>query len=163
MYIVQYWTLLDDVGQVQPTLYERTGTFPGSWTPYTYSAKNNIFINPALYQIYDNYFRSTILPLLGIQTAPPKVAPPSSSDSLNPRFITFEMGYVCTESQQKPWPSLILAIVIGDYTILSGCYLGFKRLVELWIRKRHEHDETGTWASRAMIDARELVRRMCVA
>ncbi len=120
MYIVQYWTLLDDLGQVQPTLYERTGTFPGSWTPYTYSAKN-IFINPSLYPIYDNYFRSTILPLLGIQTAPPNVATPSSTDSLNPRFITFQMGYACTESQQKPWPSLILAIVIGDYTILSPC------------------------------------------
>jgi hypothetical protein len=145
IYVVQYWTLLYDLGQVQPTLYERVGTFPSHYSPYTYSVTNNIFINPALFQIYNNYFQSTIIPLLGIKTAPPTIPPPNSTNSLTPLFVTFQMGYLCTETQQKAWPSLILAIAIGDYTILCGSYGVFKLLADYWLRGRKRNNNTSTW------------------
>ena len=95
---------------------------PSSFQQKVYPATNNIFINPTLFKIYGDYFQTTILPLLGITNRAVNLRPLSSTNRLDPLYVSFKMGYLCTVTEMKPWPSFLLALVIGDYTILRGLY-----------------------------------------
>jgi hypothetical protein len=137
MYVVQYWSLLYDVGQMQPTIYPRNGGFPTDYNnPQNFPDTNNIFINNTLFRIYAQYFQNTIVPLLQPSDAPAwSFQDLSSTNSIPPVEVAFYLQYSCTQKQIKTALSLVISIIIADYTFLNPT-LGLIILYGAWRAKR---------------------------
>jgi hypothetical protein len=122
VYVVQYWTLLYDVGQFQPTLYPAgSGFLPSTYTPTVYPDTNNIFVNETLFKIYGDYFISTILPLLGVSDGDQYNFQDldSNTNSLKQIEVSFFQIYSCTQTQLKEPLSLIISVIVADNTFLQ--------------------------------------------
>jgi hypothetical protein len=124
VYVVQYWSLLYDVGQVQPTLYPTSEGLPSSYIPMEYPNTNNIFVNDTLFEIYGNYFANTILPLLGVFNGSQYSfqALDSTTNLLEPVNVAFFQIYSCTQAQLKKTLSLIISVIVADYTFLNPAF-----------------------------------------
>lgn len=161
IYVVQYWTLLYDLGQVQPTLYQHNGTAPNNYHPYRFEATNNVFINGSLFQIYNDYFQNTILPLLGIPNAKLPILTPTPANGFAPLNATFQMGYLCTITQPKHWLTLLIAVAVGDYTILHSMYFVMMFFITKWHQnKKHDGGKGTVLAQKLWFNGRQLVRRL---
>jgi hypothetical protein len=146
IYVVQYWSLLYDVGQVQPTLYERTGPFPDTYVPNEYTDTNNIFVNDILFGKYGSYFTNTIVPLLrSLGDLNGDVYSFQSLDSINQLDsidVAFKFPYICTQSQLKTSLSLIIAVLVANYPFINPVF-GFIVIFGAWYqRKKNPRDGT---------------------
>lgn len=145
IYVVQYWSLLYDVGQLQPTLYARsTGEFPDTYIPNDYPTTNNIFTNDTLFTIYGDYFVNTILPLLEIANGANygnyTFQSLGSNNVLESVDVAFDLAYSCTQSKLKKPLSLIVSVLIGDYVFLNPA-LGFIVIFGAWYQRRRNPGE----------------------
>jgi len=98
IYVVQYWSLLYDVGQVQPTIYTTPiGNVSDIYIPNKYSATNNFFINSTFFTICEEHFVSIILPLLevvdGVDYGNYTLQSLSSNNVLEPVDVAFNLAY----------------------------------------------------------------------
>ena len=146
VYVVQYWTLLYDVGQFQPTLYPAgPGFLPATFTPTVYSDTNNIFVNETLFKVYGDYFTSTILPLLGYGDQYSFQDLDSSTNSLETIDVSFFQIYSCTQTQLKEPLSLIISVIVADNTFLQPA-LALIILFGTWYQtKKSPKDGTFNW------------------
>jgi len=142
VFVVQYWSLLYDVGQIQPTVYPRVGDFPITFTPYEYPSTNNIFINETLFATYAAYFTNTIIPLLEVTDGGAySFQGLDSVNSLKPIGVQFFLAYTCTQIQLKKALSLIISVLVADYTFLNPAF-GFIILFGAWYQARRNEDGT---------------------
>ena len=143
VYVVHYWSLLYDVGQVQPTLYERNSSLPVDFISHQSSGTNNIFVNDTLFEIYAQYFQNTIIPLLEGPNGNGHAwsfRHLDSTNSLTPVNVGFFLQYTCTQTQIKKALSLVTSIIIADYTFLNPT-LSLIILFGAWYsRKRNPRD-----------------------
>ena len=125
VFVVQYWSLLYDVGQVDPTLYERDGLFPATYDPMRYSDMNNIFVNDTLFGIYRDYFESTILPILEVPNGSTYIFQDldNSTNRLEPVDVAYFQIYSCVQTQLKRPLSLIISVIVADYTFLNPAFM----------------------------------------
>ena len=143
IYVVHYWSLLYDVGQVQPTLYERYTVFPDTYVPNKYTDRNNIFVNDTLFENYGSYFTNTIVPLLeGLNGDNYSFQSLDSTNQLQPVDAAFNIPYSCTETKLKTPLSLIISVLVADYTFINPA-IGFIVIFGAWYQgKRNPRDGT---------------------
>ena len=121
VYVSYYWTILADLGQITPTTYPRDDMNNLIWTqPTVYPPTNNIFINPESFEIYYSYLKNTIFPILNIP--PLDLSPPPDSMITQPPDVTFVKSYSCIERRLKAPISLIISVIVADYTFVVGLY-----------------------------------------
>ena len=145
VFVVQYWSLLYDVGQVQPTLYSRINSFfPATFIPNEYPSTNNIFINDTLFAIYASYFTDTIVPLLESTNGDAySFQDLDSANALRTVDVQFNMAYTCTQIELKKTLSLIISVIVADYVFLNPT-LGFIILFGAWYQTK-TNPKTGSF------------------
>jgi len=121
MFVSQYWTGLLDFGQISgPALFDAQGNaVPG--TP-TY----NIFVNETLFQGYQSYLRTTVLPLFGYTV--PAFNPLSDTNQLNDSVVSLEVLYFCTDVQLKDAAGVVISLIVADWAMITALY----GLYHLW-------------------------------
>jgi len=138
MFVSYYWVLLADFGQTAPTTHGLTAA-EGFEVSYEFSAKNNIFVNDTLFQIYYSYMQSVVVPI--IQTFQPNltlpdIAPPDGTDHLEPSADTYFLrSYSCLERRSKAWPTAAITVLVADYALIMGPY-AFLTFLLGWFEKR---------------------------
>lgn len=143
VFVTQYWSLLYDVGQVNPTLYQKIGELPVTFILNEYTDTNNIFVNNTLFEIYGDYFKTTILPLLNVSFGDGSTIdfqPLNSTNHLEPANVVYDLAYWCTQTELKTPLSLVISLIVADYTFLNPA-LGFVVMFGAWYqRKRNPRD-----------------------
>ena len=124
MFVGGYWSILADVGQIQPTVYGRPPLdFPADFSlPVTHTSVNNIFINETLFYIHYDYMLEVVLPLLGVLEPTFKFAPPIGQNQLNETQTTFMRTYLCNIRRRKGTISALVSITVTDYAFVRGAY-----------------------------------------
>ena len=119
-----YWLSLYELGQIEPTTYTPQTLIdvgvciPDFTQPTFYSPTNNIFVNNTLFQIYSEYFRTTIFPIFNFSA--PEFLQLNETNRLQPRDITFIRGYNCQERNLKSgWYFSVFAV---DFAFITGAY-----------------------------------------
>jgi hypothetical protein len=144
VFVVQYWSLLYDFGQVQPTLYRKTSSIPTDFTANEYTDVNNIFVNGTLFEIFGSYFQQIIIPLLNVLAVDGtslgdgrlyRFESLNSTNHLQPRNVTFNLAYSCTEEQLKKPLSLVISVIVADYTFINPVF-GFIVLFGAWYERK---------------------------
>jgi hypothetical protein len=136
VFVSFYWTFLFDLGQTTPTL-------PG--VDKVYTSTNNIFVNETLFEIYSSYLRNTVVPILAATgpfsgyPLPPAFSNISSENFAQPEESTFAQTYVCSCRKIKQPLSLIISVIIADYTFIVGGY-NFVIAVAAMIQTRRRRD-----------------------
>lgn len=146
LFVSAYWTLLADVGQVNPTIYPRIKNggrhiFDFS-SPTEHPSINNIFVNDTLFSIYSNYLQEVIIPLLGLSAYRQAVsifAPLDYQNRLESRETTILRSYPCTIRRQKSVVGAFVSIVVADYAFIKGGYTLFI-FFAAWYEKRISRD-----------------------
>ena len=141
MFVTQYWTLLYDFGEIQPTIYKRNDTIPRVFIPYVFPETNNIFINETLFEIYARYFRDTVIPLLtGMYQPDLTFQPLGANNRLRSTAVAFDMAYYCIESELKSPLSLVIALLVADLSMFQTAYTVIKGIVGSWQKKKNPKD-----------------------
>jgi len=150
IFVSRYWTVLSDLGQVSPTISDGTGNA----TPFF--ATNNIFVNHTLFNIYSSYLQNAIIPALDPDFSFPTFSDLTSDNSLNAQTTTFIRSYSCLERRLKSPISLIIGIIVANYSFIMGGY-GIVLLIATWV-DRHRPDREPLLGE--IIINRELLRGM---
>jgi hypothetical protein len=126
IFVTYYWIMLYDFGQTAPTYYEFTTLeAPNFMDPTYFTSDNNPFVNDKLFGMYSAYLNNTIIPLLQLQGIHFRVGeflPLTNSNTLSPIPTTFLRSYSCSQRQAKGWVSLLMNVIIADYTFVFGAY-----------------------------------------
>jgi hypothetical protein len=108
-----YWTILNDLGQISPTIYAPIPPQPlPDWYQINFShatslpSTNNIFLNETLFDIYSTFLSEIILPNFHLRS--PEFLSISSKNQLQPRIVTFVRSYTC---QVRQWKSVVEAVI----------------------------------------------------
>jgi hypothetical protein len=143
LFVSYYWTVLSDLGQINPTIYPTTFDAPATLPP-----TNNIFINQTLFDIYTSYLQNTVLPLLNnsqiIQSLPPlpQFMNLSNNNSLQRVNSAFIRDYPCLQRQRKPWLNFIISVIAADYAMFMTLYKIAMILGERFQKWRQGDDES---------------------
>lgn len=135
-----YWTVLADVGQINPTTYAPNSNLVSDLSVNLTAAtlqpfSNNIFINNTLFQIYSEYLINTVLPLVRLPI------PPTSTFILNDPNrqqgweMTIFQSYSCMVRELKSPLAFIVSVGAADYAFIKAAYSIFM-LVAAWLQKR---------------------------
>jgi hypothetical protein len=136
VFVINYWALLADLGQIAPTAYDVT--IPNSPQPVPFPSTNNIFVNATLFQIYSAYFNTTLSPL--VQSASGPHPPPvelNDETRLEPIQTTLLRSYTCTWRRIKSPLNLIISVIVADYALIVGAYT-VVRLITGWLQRRKD-------------------------
>jgi hypothetical protein len=119
IFVSQYWLTLLDFGQIAPATfqYDDQGNIL-SYEPIRYSAENNIFINGTLFNHYNSYLRTTILPLYGYTLA--EFLPLNDKNRLQANTTTLK--YLCSDLKLKAPLSLIVSVIVADWGLISPAF-----------------------------------------
>ena len=121
LFVGIYWSLLADLGQIAPTAYDIT--IPLDPQLVSFPPTNNIYVNQTLFEIFSDYFNSTIVPLFlkfGITPPPPILL--DDNTRLKPIETTLLRSYSCAQRQPKSPISLIISVIAADYALIAGAY-----------------------------------------
>jgi len=139
MFVGFYWTMLADVGQLEPINYAPITVSPLSrlntvnMTDITvYDSKHNWFVNQTLYQRYSNYLIDIILPVLGLPS--PQIANLSDTNRLQPDRTTFVRSYDCEIRGWKHPIEAIIAISTTVYVFTTGLFTIVIFFVGLYVK-----------------------------
>ena len=123
--VSEYWILLHELGQTQPTMYPpmRDAPLP---EPYTadfsraifFEPTNNIFMNASLFDIYSTYLSNTILPLIGLPSV--QFDPLTEENKLNAAPTTIVHSYTCQVRQLKEPVTAFFAVLTTIYVFTTG-------------------------------------------
>jgi hypothetical protein len=86
--------------------------------PIHYSAASNIFVNATLFQIYSDYFYSTIIPIY-FPPIFPTAMPVTSENQLNASDVSLDILYSCTDVVLKSAIEFIIVILVADWAFIS--------------------------------------------
>jgi len=123
LFVSYYWTVLDDLGQISPTTYIPLH----DWASANFSqaivhpTTNNIFVNETLFDVFGQYLKSTILPLLQYHIG--DFSPLSAENSLEPSPTTFLRIYNCTERRLKATVSWFYSVFTAVWSIMAVLFL----------------------------------------
>ena len=131
-FVSRYWTILSDLGQISPTIYDTTGRAS------SFLSENNIFINHTLFSIYSSYLRDVIVPLVGPGASIPQFNILTDENALKAENQTFIRSYNCVERVLKDPLSLIVSVLVADFTLIMGAYK-LMIFIAMWIHKRQRH------------------------
>ena len=133
-FVSRYWTVLSDLGQISPTIMDATGTE----TPFL--PTNNIFINQELFSIYASYLRDTIVPLVSPGSSIPQFNILTDENSLKAENQTFIRSYDCVQRVLKTPLSLLVSLLVADFTLIIGAY-SITIFIAMWVHKRRRDGE----------------------
>lgn len=139
-----YWTILADLGQTAPTIYNLTNFIEGSpvgvanvsQAPRSFPSTNNIFVNETLFTIYSSYLRDVLLPLAP-SVVVPTFSPLDNNNQLQPVETEFIRSYSCLQRQWRGVLSAIVSVIVADYALFFGPYHFYLWLCG-WIVKRRD-------------------------
>ena len=119
MFVSFYWTILLDLGQLSPTLYDPQTKVPTKW-PST----NNIFMNQTLFDIYSSYLIESVLPIFNANASdlPPYDNVIRENFFKARKSTTFIKSYSCLQRQLKPWLGAAISIIVADYALIGAPY-----------------------------------------
>jgi hypothetical protein len=131
IFVGYHWLMLANLGQITPTIYAPI-PFPPAPEWYrvnftevkSYTPINNIFINETLFEIYTNFLRDPVLPLLNYPS--PKFAPLGDGNSLQMVTTTFIKSYDCqVRTLRSPVVAMFLILttvgvfITGPYALVT--------------------------------------------
>ena len=140
LFVGFYWTMLANVGQLQPVNYTPMPVSPlprlntvnlSDITVYDY--KYNWFVNQTLYRRYSTYLTTTILPMLGHSS--PQIADLSDNNSLQLYTMTFVRSYICQIRDWKHPIEAFISVAVTIYVFVTGFYTFIKFFVGLYIAR----------------------------
>jgi len=139
IFVGYHWLMLANLGQISPTIYAPI-PFPAAPEWYrvnfadirSYPPINNIFINATLFEIYTDYLRDSILPLLNYPS--PEFAPFGPGNLLQLEETTFIKSYICQVRKLKEPVVAIFAIVTSAVVFITWPY-AVVVWVAAWYRK----------------------------
>ena len=142
IFVVHYWALLLEFGQVAPTTFNYNSTLNqlifNENTPY--SSANNIFVNTTLFQIYSDYLRDTILPLLGSSfQSLPAFMPLTPENQMNASVVTLNVLYSCTDLALKSGIELVISLLVADWAFVNA-FLAIALIAGKWLETRRTQD-----------------------
>jgi hypothetical protein len=135
MFVSQYWLILLDFGQIAPSTfqYDDEGNLL-SYGPVIYPAENNIFVNETLFNQYNSYLRSTILPLYGYTLA--EFLPLNDTNRLQATTAvtttTLKYLYTCSDLKLRAPLSLIISVIVADWGLIHPSLTIIIFLFGLW-------------------------------
>lgn len=141
MIVSIYWILLADFGQIAPTTYPYSQSpawegYPDFNIPTEYPPTNNIFYNETLFDRFGEYLLENILPFFESQyniSVPLTSFSQGSQTKIQPIPMTFVRSYYCSQLQLKGWVSLLVAVIVADYALLTTTYTFL-----IWVARRLE-------------------------
>jgi hypothetical protein len=146
IFVSIYWTMLFDLGQTSPKIYQYGGdpTLPDD--PISFPTTNNIFINPSLFEIYYSYLNNTVLPILAgtnnLTAADidiPWFDSPSALNHLNDSTTTFIRDFSCKARQFKKPLEALVQVILADYALIHfplGIAVWFAVAIQKGVRRR---------------------------
>ena len=137
IFVVHYWSILLDFGQILP-LYNRPN-FTSSNQNYTGSPDtlltnlvkseqlrsspptNNIFVNSTLFQSYSDYFYNTVILVAygNDYWFPVGMMPVTSENQMDQTGVSLNVLYSCTDVALKSGISLVIAVLVADWAFIS--------------------------------------------
>jgi hypothetical protein len=134
--VTYYWVLLADLGQIAPTAYDLTTSTP---QPVLFPSTNNPFVNETLFQVYFDYFNSTLRPFLEEAYRTPGPPPVLLNDEtrLTSTQTTLLRSYTCSWMRIRSPLNLIIQVMAADYALIVGAYT-VVRLTTGWWQKRKD-------------------------
>jgi hypothetical protein len=117
MFVVHYWGLLADFGQIAPTAWNFSDSNFQNYGPVPFSAGNNIFINESLFELYYDYFNSTVMPLYGYIFPP--FAPLNETNKLDQSNVSLRALYACSDLTLRSSQSLVIAVIVADWAFIT--------------------------------------------
>lgn len=146
LFVVHYWALLLDFGQVAPTIpFTLNSTGPGYiYEPVPYSSGNNIFVNATLFQIYSDYLHDTILRIFPVvntafMPVPSEFMPVTSENQINASVVSLNILYTCTDVARKSAINFIISVLVADWAFVSA-FLTIATLAGKWLETRKTQD-----------------------
>ena len=144
IYVTYYWGFLADIGLSAPTAYDFTNSTPPAAVPFPSAAvpfpsTNNIFVNETLFQVYFEYYNSTILPILVAQSfgQPPPVLL-NDETRFEPIQKTLLRSYICSKRETKGPLSLIISVIAGGYALIVGAYKVVLIITGWWQKRKDD-------------------------
>jgi hypothetical protein len=141
-----YWTFLYQFGDIAPTIYQQDNgnpsiefidgqiTFnsmghPNFSAPITALPTNNIFWNEELFEIYSDYLRNTLVPLV-LRLYPefsdffalPQFLPLDDTNRAQRVPTTLFTSYQCNELVWKGWASALVSILVSIFSLWTTGY-----------------------------------------
>ena len=116
MFVVHYWGLLLDFGQVAPTTWDWSGGALQNYGPIRYSSEYNPFVNETLFRIYYDYFTRTVLPIWGL-TSFPEFAQVNETNQLSQSTVTLRTLYSCSDLTLKSSQNLVISLIVADWAL----------------------------------------------
>jgi len=145
IYVTYYWELLADIGLSAPTAYDFTNSNPPTAVPFP--STNNIFVNETLFQVYFEYYNSTILPILAVSRFGGPPYPPvllNDETRVEPIQKTLLRSYICSQRDRKEALSLIISVIAGEYALVVGAYKVVLIITGWWQKRRDDADLKGS-------------------
>jgi hypothetical protein len=125
MFVNFYWTMLANVGQVQPINYKPCRTNPLSRLMTvnfgdfkSYNSQYNILLNEDLYSRQSVYLTTTVLPLLNGTS--PGIAKLSDTNRFSPETATFIRSYSCSIRHWKDPFGFIFSVFTTIWVFTFG-------------------------------------------
>ena len=134
MFVVHYWGLLMDFGQVAPTTWNWTGGELQDYGPIRYSSAYNPFVNETLFRIYYDYFNSTILSLWGLSSFP-ELAQLNETNQLSQSTVSLRTLYSCSDLNLKSSQNLVISLIVADWA-LHDIFLAVLLAIGVYIETR---------------------------
>jgi hypothetical protein len=138
IFVIFYWGLLADLGQVAPTAYDTT--ILNSPQPVPFPSTNNIFVNETLFQTYSTYFNNTF----PAELFPPQVLL-NDETRFQPVQTTLVRSYTCSWRNRKSSLDLIVSVIVAEYALIMGAYT-IVRVITGWLQKRKDTSKFKTRA-----------------
>lgn len=145
VFVSYHYVFLSDFGQIYTTSYLSTpGGLPDFSQPgFQIPASNNIFVNETLFDLYNTYLRTTILPFFQLYIPNfkiPDFLPINETNSLQEIDTTFLRSYDCTQRQLRGGGSVFISVLVADYALIGGPYTFFI-FIAGWLYRRRERSE----------------------
>jgi hypothetical protein len=120
MFVVHYWGLLADFGQIAPIAWNFSDSNFQNYGPVPFSSGNNIFASETLFDLYYDYFNSTVLPLYGYIFPP--FAPLNETNQLGQSNVSLRALYSCTDLTLKSSQGLVISVIVADWAFITSFF-----------------------------------------
>jgi hypothetical protein len=144
--VTGYWTILYQFGDIAPTTYQQANDqslhqlldgqlkingmgSPNFSAPITALPTNNIFWNEALFEIYSDYLRNKLVPLMF------RLYPQFNNNFVLPQFLPLNdtnraqqvptsifTSYECNELVWKGWANALVSILVSIFSLWTTGY-----------------------------------------
>ena len=79
-------------------------------------------MNDTLFEIYDSFFRHTVLPIFKVNRPVPEYMRLDEINRLNETDVAFVRTYSCLERRWKGLVEALVSVLVADYALFFGPY-----------------------------------------